>query len=63
MITEIDIDTEEDIGSYEEDYDVPDTVLGVRDFVKPEILPQGQFKDYWESIGANPKASEIIQSY
>jgi hypothetical protein len=39
VITEIDVDTEEDIGSYEEDYDVPDTVLGVRDFVKPEILP------------------------
>lgn len=32
-ITEIDVDTEEEIGSYEEDYDVPDIQLSIRDYV------------------------------
>lgn len=39
VITEIDVDTEEDIGSYEEDYDVPDVVFAMRDYVKPEVIP------------------------
>lgn len=62
-ITEIDVETEEEIGSYEEDYDVPDVQLSIRDYVKPDLIPQGQFKEIWESIGANPKAAELIQTY
>ena len=38
-ITEIDVDTEEEIGSYEEDYDVPDVSLSTRDYVKPDLIP------------------------
>ena len=33
VITEIDVDTEEEIGSYEEDYDFPEVSIGVRDFI------------------------------
>lgn len=41
VITEIDIDTEEEVGSYDEDYDFPEVVIGVRDFVQGEPLGQG----------------------
>lgn len=37
--------------------------IAVRDYVKGEAIPQGQFKDYWESIGANEKASEVVQTF
>lgn len=62
-ITEIDVDTEDEIGSYEEDYSVQDVQLQTSDFMKPEILPSGQFKDYWESLGSNTKVAEIVQTY
>jgi len=39
VITEIDVDTEEEIGSYDEDYDVPDVMLAIRDYVKPDLIP------------------------
>jgi coatomer protein complex subunit gamma len=31
--------------------------------MKAEILPTGQFKDYWESLGSNPKVAELVQSF
>ena len=31
--------------------------------MKAEILPSGQFKDYWESLGSNPKVAELVQSF
>lgn len=40
-ITEIDLDTEEEAGSYEEDYDVEDVSIAVRDYVKAELIPTG----------------------
>lgn len=52
-ITEIDVDTEEEVGSYEEDYSVSDVQLVLSDYMRAEILPSGQFKDYWEQIGSN----------
>ena len=62
-ITEIDVDTEDEIGSYEEDYSVQDVQLQMSDFMKPEILPTGQFKDYWESLGSNPKVAELVSTF
>ena len=38
-ITEIDVDTEEEVGSYEEEYEVPDVNVAVRDYVRAEICP------------------------
>ena len=51
VITEVDVDTEEEIGSYEEDYDFPEVTLGVRDLIKAEPLITGQFKELWEKLG------------
>ena len=36
-ITEIDVDTEDEVGSYEEDYDVDEVQISVRDYMKAEI--------------------------
>lgn len=62
-ITEIDTDTEEEVGSYEEDYAVSDVALIVSDYVRAEILPSGQFKDYWEQLGSNTQVAEVVQTY
>lgn len=40
-ITEIDIDTEDEIGSYEEEYAVADVQLVIGDYMKPELIPSG----------------------
>lgn len=47
-ITEVDVDTQEEIGTYEDDYELPDVPLAVRDYLKGELLPSGQFKEVWE---------------
>jgi hypothetical protein len=39
VITEI--DGQEEVGSYEEEYDVPDVSVAIRDYVKPDLVPQG----------------------
>ena len=46
-ITEIDVDTEDEIGSYEEEYAVADVMLAIGDYMKPELIPSGQFGDFW----------------
>jgi UDP-glucose 4-epimerase len=40
-ITEIDVETEEEVGSYEEDYEFPDVQIAVRDYIHVEALAQG----------------------
>jgi hypothetical protein len=57
-ITEIDVDTEEEIGSYEEDYALDTVSLAVRDYVKADVIPTGQFKTFWDKIGAHQSGSE-----
>lgn len=37
-----------------------DVLLITSDYMKLEILPSGQFKDYWESIGSNAKVAEVV---
>ena len=39
MITEIDVDSQEEVGSYEEEYDLPETQIAIRDYVKPDLVP------------------------
>jgi hypothetical protein len=41
QITEIDIDSKDELGSYEEDYNLEDLVIAVRDYIKPYALPTG----------------------
>lgn len=59
-ITEIDVDTEDEIGSYEEDYSLGEIQLNMSDYVKPEILPTGMYKDQWEQLGSNPNVAEHV---
>lgn len=62
-ITEIDVDTEDEVGSYEEDYNLSDAQIVISDYIKPEILPTGQFREQFESLGSNPKCAEVVQTY
>ena len=62
-ITEIDVDTEDEIGSYEEDYALGEVQLTMSDYVKPEILPTGMYKDQWEQLGSNANVAEHVQTY
>lgn len=50
-ITEIDVDSKEELGSWEDDYALDDVNIFVKDYIKPYLLPTGQFKDLWETIG------------
>lgn len=52
-ITEIDVDTEEEIGSYEEDYELDAVELAVRDYIKADLIPTGQYKTFWEKVGSH----------
>lgn len=40
-ITEIDIDNEEEVGSYEDDYDIPDVSVTSADYIRPHVTPNG----------------------
>ena len=62
-ITEIEVDSQDELGSYEEDYALEDMQLVVRDYVRPYVLPQGQFKEAWDTLGADPKAAEVVNSF
>lgn len=58
-ITEIDVDTEDEVGSYEEDYDLSEVSVAIRDYIKAEVVPTGQFKDIWETIGSHERGCEV----
>lgn len=58
-ITEIDVDSQDELGSYEEDYNLDEVSIAVKDYVKAYPIPNGQFKDAWDTIGSDPKISEI----
>ena len=47
-ITEIDVETEDEVGSYEDEYELDAVEVAIRDYIKAEIIPTGQFKDYWD---------------
>lgn len=52
-ITEIDVETEDDLGSYEEEYSqLQDLVLSTKDYLKSMVIPTGQYKDSWDTLGA-----------
>ena len=62
-VTEIDVESGDEVGSYEDDYDIPDVQIQVRDFVRAEALALGGFKDMWESMGKHPKNQEAISTF
>jgi len=40
-ITEIDVETEDEVGSYEEDYDLNEVSVAIRDYIKADLIPTG----------------------
>jgi hypothetical protein len=62
-ITEIDVDSQDELGSYPEDYAIDEVSIAVKDYIKAYSLPLGSFKDAWDTIGSDPKASEVIQTF
>lgn len=59
MIAEIDVDTQDEVGSYEEDYDINEVSVAIRDYIKADLVPTGQFKDFWENIGRHERGCEV----
>lgn len=50
-ITEIDVDTEEELGNYDEEYDnIQDLVLSTKDYISACAISRS-FKESWESLG------------
>lgn len=62
-IAEIDVDTEEEVGSYEEEYDIPEVSVAIRDYIKADLVPTGQFVQFWETIGQHERGSEQTSTY
>jgi coatomer subunit gamma len=63
LITEIDVDSQDEVGSYDEEYDVPEVTVAIRDYIKADLVPQGQFMDFWEMLGSHPKGAEVVSTY
>lgn len=51
------------MGSYEEEYPLDEVQVAVRDYITSFALGQGQFKNGWDAIGADAKASEASQAF
>ena len=59
-ITEIDVDSQDELGSYDEDYKLEEVSIAVKDYIKNYPLGVGQFKDAWETIGSDSNISEVV---
>jgi hypothetical protein len=67
-ITEIDIETEDELGSYEEEYSsIYDLKVSTKDFISAQDIPKGKFKEQWDSIGAqgqhDANLAEKVQTF
>jgi len=52
-LTEIDTDSKDELGSYDEEYDqIQDLTISTKDYLKSMVIPMGQYKDQWEQLGA-----------
>ena len=52
-ITEIDVDTQDELGEYDEEFtSIEACVLGTKDYLRAAALPDGKFKEAWDSIQA-----------
>lgn len=53
QITEIDVESQDDLGSYDEEYTtLQDLTISTKDYLKSMVVPQGQYKDFWDTLGA-----------
>ena len=62
-ITEIEVDSKDELGSYEEDYSLEPMHILVKDYLTATQLAGGQFKGVWDTIGADPKLSETSNNF
>ena len=67
-ITEIDVESQDDLGSYDEDYDQLQALsLSTKDYLKGFPIGQDKFKDAWENLGAQGNRegnlSELTQTF
>jgi hypothetical protein len=52
-ITEIDLDTQDELGEYDEEFtSIQPVTLGTADYLKAAIIPMGTYKEAWEALGA-----------
>lgn len=60
-MTEIDVETQDELGSYEEEYEsIQDTEISLKDYIRPMAIPTGQFKDQWEQMGARGQREDNL---
>lgn len=60
-ITEIDVDSQDEIGSYEEEYDsIYDLKLSTKDYIRSLDLPKDTFKSQWEALGAQGQREQTL---
>jgi len=53
QVTEIDVDTQDELGEYEEEFtQIQDVVITTKEYLKAADIPTGRFKDEWELLGA-----------
>lgn len=62
-ITEIDVDSKDELGSYEEEYALEPMHILVKDYLTAAPLAAGQYKGLWETIGADPKLAETTNNF
>jgi len=53
LITEIDVDSKDEVGSYDEEFTALQPVnLATKEYLKAQDLPRDTFKTYWDQLAA-----------
>lgn len=60
-ITEIDIDSQDELGSYDEEYTtISDLKLSTKDYIHSQIIPKDNFNETWEQLGAQGQRDDNL---
>lgn len=52
-ITEIDVDSQDELGSYDEEFTaIQDIKIATKDYLHSLVIPKDKFGEMWEQIGA-----------
>ena len=57
------MDSQDEVGSYEDEYQIEEVTIVVKDYISHFVLPQGQYKNAWETVGADPKIAETANTF
>ena len=53
QVTEIDVETQDELGEYEEEFtQIQDLVITTKEYLKAADVPSGRFQDEWDLLGA-----------